>query len=86
MASVPTEKGTAMARYKITCCHNCEKRFPGCRGSCDEYKTQRAELDATRAETKLAHDTAFNLNCFYYDSVHKRTKRVNYRNKYRRSR
>lgn len=42
-----------MARYKIDCCtKDCPKRSGDCHGTCKEYKTQRAEYEATMAEEK----------------------------------
>jgi hypothetical protein len=32
----------------ITCCKDCHDRFPGCHGSCEKYKKQRAEYDALK--------------------------------------
>jgi hypothetical protein len=75
-----------MARFKITCCHHCENRSAGCHGSCEEYKTQRAELDATMAEKRKEYETDMSVASFLYESTQKRTKYKHYRNKYRRSR
>lgn len=30
---------------KITCCYNCENRTIACHGNCDEYLTQRKQLN-----------------------------------------
>ena len=34
------------------CCHHCvaPKRYPGCSGSCPEYKEARARFDADKAK------------------------------------
>ena len=36
------------------CCHHCvaPKRYPGCSGSCPEYKEARARLDADKARER----------------------------------
>ena len=39
-----------MARYKIDYCHNCQDRKAECHSTCEKYKTQRAEYEATKAE------------------------------------
>lgn len=36
-------------RYEFSC-HGCDKRTPGCHGSCETYKQERAEYDAKKAE------------------------------------
>lgn len=75
-----------MARYKIDCCFQCEDRQPGCHGSCEEYKKQRAEMDETKAAIMKRYEVKVNLDGCLFDSIHRSTKRVNYRNKYRRKR
>ena len=70
--------------HTITCCFECPDRHPGCHGTCEKYKQQRAEWDAKRAEQKKNQEAQRELNGFYYDSVHKNTKRNNYRSKYRK--
>lgn len=68
----------------ITCCFDCPDRHPGCHGTCEKYKKQRAEWDAKKVEQKKQADAKYGLNSFYFDSVHKSTKRINYRRKYRK--
>lgn len=36
-------------RDRIDCCLHCEERHAKCRINCQEYKTQRAELDEANA-------------------------------------
>lgn len=73
-----------MARYKIECCHNCPNRHPGCHSECESYKSQRAELDQTKAEILKKYDVVMGLNRELSDSIGRATKRINYRSKYRR--
>ena len=73
-----------MARYKIECCYNCQKRCPGCHSTCEDYKTQKTELDETMAAQRNRNETKNNLNRALFDTIHKCTKRVQYRSKYRR--
>ena len=35
---------------KKACCYKCEKRVPGCHGSCEDYKRFKAENDAKKQE------------------------------------
>jgi len=58
-----------MARFKITCCLNCEKRTPGCHGKCESYKAQRAEYDSTMAEISKRRKVRVDLNSSMYDSI-----------------
>lgn len=73
-----------MERTKITCCKDCQERFPGCHGSCEKYIQQRAELDAAKAELRKKHDINKGLNEFRYDGINKVMARRNYRSKYRK--
>lgn len=41
-----------MARFKIDCCLNYEKRDPYCHSTCDDYKKERAEMDETTDEVR----------------------------------
>ena len=34
-------------------CHNCEKRFVGCHGSCEDYKSFREEKDNLKQKLQL---------------------------------
>lgn len=38
----------------FNCCRHCEppKRYPGCAGSCDEYKSERKRYDADKAKER----------------------------------
>lgn len=72
--------------HTITCCFDCHDRFPGCHGTCEKYKQQRAEYDAKRAEHKKKTDAKRGLNEYHFDSIHKTTKRHVYRSKYRKGR
>lgn len=67
-------------------CMGCQDRFPGCHGACEKYKKERAEYDKIKEETKKKHDVEAGLNNYFYDSVHKTTKRHTYRSKYRKGR
>jgi hypothetical protein len=73
-----------MDRFKITCCHNCPDRYPGCHGACDKYKQQRAEYDATKAKTMQEYLAAYSLNTALYDSIERNQKRSNYRSRSKR--
>ena len=75
-----------MARYKIECCYQCQNRCPGCHSTCEDYKTQRAELDDTREAHRKQVEAKNGLDCFLYDSIHRCSKRSHYRSKYRRNR
>lgn len=72
-----------MARYKIDCCQpNCPKRSGECHSTCKEYKKQRAELDATNAETMKKKEIDKNLNGHFFTCIDRYHKRINNRNKY----
>ena len=72
-----------MARYKIDCCQDCEKRVPGCHGSCEVYQTQRAELNETKAEKRKEYEIKIGLDRFMFDCIERSNKRNNYRGKYK---
>lgn len=74
-----------MARYKIECCYKCQKRCPGCHSTCEDYKTEKAELDETNAAQRKQYEAKNNLDRSLFDNIHKCTKRVQYWSKYRRS-
>ena len=71
-------------RYQINCCKDCPKRYPGCHGKCEKYITARAEYDAKRAEYRKKSDIACGIAQQQINSIHRITKRRNYRNKYRK--
>ncbi len=75
-----------MARYKIECCYECQKRRPGCHSTCEDYKTQRAEMDETREAHRKQVEAKIVLDGFLYDSIQRCSKRSHYRSKYRRPR
>lgn len=33
-------------------CNGCERRFPGCHGSCDKYKVEKAEHEARKEKER----------------------------------
>ena len=74
--SAITEK-EKMARFRITCCKDCQKRSPECHGSCEEYKTQRAELDETNAETRKKYEAQKALDGFLFGNIERTNKRLN---------
>lgn len=75
-------------RTKIDCCNGCTKRQadPNCHGYCKDYLEQRKELDESRAYGTKIYEVNAGIAGQRYDSIHKATKRRNYRSKYRRSR
>ena len=75
-----------MATTKITCCKDCQDRYPCCHGSCEKYITQRAELDAYNAEQRKKAEVKDGLNAFLFNSIERTNKQINYRSKYRRKR
>ena len=68
-----------MARYKIECCLNCGNRSPGCHSTCEEYKTQRAELDETSAEKRKQHEIESGVKGILIDAMERNNKRTHYR-------
>ena len=66
-----------MARFKITCCRDCPNRSPECHGSCEEYKTQRAELDETNAEARKKAEAQKALDGFMFGNIERTKKRLN---------
>ena len=44
-------------RTKIDCCGHCEdERTSHCHATCEEYKRQKAELDADKAKARLKRE------------------------------
>lgn len=73
-----------MARYKIECCLNCGNRAAACHSTCEEYKTQKAELDATREEQRKRHELEAGIKGTLIDAMERNNKRTNYRKRNRR--
>lgn len=70
-----------MDRYKITCCFCCPDRIPGCHGTCEKYKTEKAEYEATKAAQDKAKAIRTGLDASLYASVERTAKRTNYRDR-----
>ena len=68
-----------MDRYKITCCWCCPDRMPGCHGSCDKYKAEKAEYEATMEKQNKQKAIQAGLDASLYASVERTAKRTNYR-------
>ena len=71
-------------RNEITCCHNCTDRHEACWGSCEKYKKQREAYDKKKAELMKQVKANRIMHEYTADTMHKMTKRKNYRSKYRR--
>jgi hypothetical protein len=65
-----------MTRYRITCCMGCPDRFPGCHGTCEVYKTQRAEYEATMAEVKQKEYVRKGLDGLLLDTIERTNRRI----------
>lgn len=65
-----------MARYKIDCCKkDCPERSGECHGTCERYKTQRAEYEVTMEEEKKKGDIRrglVNQKCHNIERIYKR--------------
>lgn len=56
--------------HAITCCRNCDKRYPGCHSQCPEYIEEKANYDAKKAE--------YNKKADVYSAIYgNRCKKVN---------
>lgn len=75
-----------MAIDKITYCKDYADRHPGCHGSCEKYISQRAELDAVKAEARRKYEIQSGIASFRYDGITKICKSRVYRGKFRRGR
>lgn len=78
--------GFNQQRRIITCCKDCTDRFPGCHGSCEKYKEQRAQYDEAKAEVMKYFNVSCGLSEQKIRSAHKVTRYRNYRSKYRKAR
>jgi hypothetical protein len=66
-----------VARYKIDCCtKDCPNRSGECHSTCERYKTQRAEYDATMAELKKKEDIQKGLQGFLIENIERTNKRL----------
>lgn len=65
-----------MARYKIECCRNCPNRKGGCHSTCVDYKTQKAEYDATMAEVRWKESIDKGLSGFLIENIERTNKRT----------
>lgn len=70
-----------MTRFKITCCKDCPDRIPGCHGSCEKYKQEKAEYDATMEEQNRKKAVKAGLDASLYASVERTAKRTHYRDR-----
>jgi hypothetical protein len=43
-------------------CHKCEKRHPGCHGTCSDYKEYREKLDQTNEVKRKESVAAYFVN------------------------
>ena len=59
----------------IKCCYHCEKRHPNCHASCNEYISEKAELDALREAALQKKIIAKGLYEERRDAVYKAMKR-----------
>ena len=77
-----------MSGYKvgnsITCCYQCQDRYPGCHGSCGRYISAKAENNARNAELRKQKVIQYGLKEYKYDGIHRVTKHRKYRSKYRK--
>ena len=73
-----------MGRCKIECCYKCENRAPCCHSTCEEYKKQRAELDATSEEKRKQHEIESGVKGILIDAIERNNKRTHYRKQNRR--
>lgn len=72
-----------MARYKIDCCTpDCPNRHGECHGTCEKYKTQRAELDATNEEIIKQKEIKRNLDGFVASGIDRYRKRIHNKNRF----
>lgn len=65
-----------MARYKIECCYKCPNRHAECHSTCERYKTQKAEYDATMTEVKKKEDVQKDLKGFLIENIERTNKRL----------
>lgn len=68
-----------MDRYKITCCWCCPDRIPGFHGTCEKYKAEKAEYEATKEKQNKQKAIKAGLDESLYKSVERTAKRTNYR-------
>lgn len=62
---------TAM-RSNIECCKDCLKRHTGCHSTCEDYKREKAELDASRSAVQAQKDADALYTSYHMNSKHKR--------------
>lgn len=70
-----------MARYRIECCFNCEKRQLYCHSTCEDYKKERAEMDETQSAMRKKKELEQGITGCLIDSMDRNNKRTHYRNK-----
>ena len=58
-------------RNAIKCCIDCKppKRFPGCGGTCEEYKKEKAEYLENKEKYRIERENNPPLTSFDFDKV-----------------
>lgn len=67
---------TAM-RSNIECCKDCLKRHTGCHSACEDYKREKAELEALRSAIQAKRDADALYASYNRNSKHKRRAKYN---------
>lgn len=63
--------------FVIKCCKGCDSRFPGCHGTCPDYKREKAENEARMDEYRKQHTIQSRLTSHAIGTFENAAKRMN---------
>lgn len=66
-------------RGKIECCNGCTRRRSGCHSVCEDYKREKAELEASRSAVRTNRDADADYTSYRIDAKQKRRQIYNMR-------
>ena len=60
---------------KITCCRECNERYPGCHDKCPKYLAQKQNMDEQREKVCKAKEQDEPYDQYKFDSIEKARKK-----------
>lgn len=57
-------------------CKDCERRYQGCHGQCEDYQTWKAAWDAERNERHKEKEKETMLGDYYVESVRRTVRKI----------
>ena len=66
---------------RIKCCRECTERHLGCHGTCERYKAEQAEMQASREEIRKQKEKDIPYENYKFASIDKMRKAQKRKNK-----